>query len=459
MSDRQSELTLQFLGATETVTGSKYLLNHQEKKVLVDCGLFQGLKNLRLRNWASFPLPPQNINAILLTHAHIDHSGYIPLLAKSGFHGKIYCTPSTFELCKILLPDSGHLMEEDARFAERHGFSKHEKPLPLYTREDAERSLQFFRPIPFGEVNSPHKNFSFSFHPAGHILGAAIVKVVAEEKIVVFSGDLGRYNDFIMQDPTSLSVCDYLLVESTYGGKLHDPTDPLDILEGIINKTVKRGGVVLIPAFAVGRTQILLYLIQTLKAANRIPDIPVYVDSPMATNVTHLYQQFSSEHKLTPTQCSNVCGVAKMITSVEDSKALNRNAFPMIIISASGMATGGRILHHLKIYAPDRRNTIVFSGFQAAGTRGEAIVNGAREVKVHGEYIPIEAEVFALHNLSAHADQADLLKWLSHFKSAPKTTFIIHGEPTQADCLRQKITDRLKWKCHIPSYLEKVSLE
>ena len=452
-------MNIQFLGATQTVTGSKYLIQTDKMKILVDCGLFQGYKELRLRNWAPLPIDPETIDYVLLTHAHIDHSGYIPLLVKNGFHGKILCTEATKELCNILLPDSGHLQEEEARFANHKGYAKHHPSLPLYTEEDAVASLKLFHTIPFDKRVELHEGFYSSFHYAGHILGASLIRVEHENISLLFSGDLGRPLDPIMYAPIDPPTSDYLVIESTYGDRLHDTTDPEKQLSNIINRTAKRGGTVLIPAFAVGRTQSLLYYIHQLKIKKEIPDIPVFVDSPMATNATHIFSKHADLHRLTVQQAADVCGVAHYIHSVEESKELVEKRMPMIIISASGMATGGRVVHHIRNLAPDHRNTILFSGFQAGGTRGDRMVRGETEVKMFGQMIPIRAEVVQMANTSAHADYQEMLTWLSQFKSTPRRVFITHGEEEASTQLKLKIEQKFHWNCTVPTYLEEDNLQ
>lgn len=451
-------MTIQFLGATSTVTGSKYLVHAAGKQVLVDCGLFQGFKQLRLRNWGQFPVDPKSIDAVVLTHAHLDHSGYLPLLVKNGYKGPIFCTAATADLCGILLPDSGHLQEEDARYANRRGFSKHRPALPLYTEEDAKRCLSQLRPVEFAQSIKIAPGVDMRLLLAGHILGAAMIEMRCEGRILLFSGDLGRPNDLVMQPPARVEHADFLVIESTYGNRRHDVKDPLDVLADVITRTVARQGVVIIPAFAVGRAQTLLYAIHLLKIARRIPDVPVYLNSPMAVDATNIYHRHRIEHRLTEEQCKSMCTTAKFVNSVEESKALNNKRGPMILISASGMLTGGRVLHHLKAFAPDARNTILLSGFQSGGTRGAALAAGAETVKIHGEQIPIRAEVATLSNLSAHADYVEMLDWLGHFSGPPKQTFITHGEPAAADALRRSIEEKLKWPCTVPEYLERASL-
>ena len=451
-------LQLTFLGGAGTVTGSKYLVEADGKRFFVDCGLFQGFKQLRLRNWAHLPVDPKSIDAVILTHAHLDHSGYLPLLMKHGFRGPVYCTPGTRDLCAILLPDSGHLQEKDAEFANRHGFSKHHPALPLYTLADAEASLKRFASIEFNEDKRLSAQLSFRLVPAGHILGAAMVELTCGETKVVFSGDLGRPNSPTVVDPTPIAQTDYLLVESTYGNRKHDTQDPEDVLAEIINRTAGRGGTILIPSFAVGRSQTLMYHLHRLKQEKRIPEIPVFLDSPMAIEASELFVKHADEEKLSASQARAVCSVARFVTSVEESKALDRDPTPKVIISASGMATGGRVLHHLKVFAPDARNTILFAGFQAGGTRGDAMTRGAPSVKIHGTYVTIRAEVDNLHMLSAHADADEIMGWLRNFRTPPKRTFVTHGEPAAADALRHRIAEELGWACAVPEYRDTVEL-
>lgn len=452
-------MRLDFFGATGTVTGSRYMLSgHEGRHVLVDCGLFQGLKQLRLRNWDSLPFAASTIDAVLLTHAHIDHSGFLPKLIKEGFKGRIYCTPSTLALCQILLPDAGRLQEEQAAFENRHKLSRHGQALPLYTEEDAWATLKRMDPVAFDETFSPVDGWSACFRYAGHILGAASVKISAGGKSVLFSGDLGRSDDLVMKPPSPPEAADVLVIESTYGDRLHPEGDPLTQLAEVINRTAARGGQVVIPSFAVGRAQALLHCIAQLKHERRIPDLPVYLNSPMAVDATRLYSHHAQEHRLDAQACVDLGHVAKFANTIDESKALNQLRWPSIIISASGMATGGRVLHHLKAYAPDSRNTILFAGYQAAGTRGASFVSGAKAVKIFGEYVPVRAEVANLDMLSAHADRDDLLAWASAMPHAPRKVYITHGEPVAADALRLAIEERLGWPCEVPDYKQTVTI-
>ena len=447
-----------FLGAVGTVTGSKYLLEAAGSRILVDCGLFQGFKQLRLRNWAPLPVDPSTIDAVVLTHAHLDHSGYVPLLVRNGFSGPIYSTSATFDYCSILLPDSGHLQERDAEFANRRGFSKHRPALPLYTQRDAEACLERFKPVKFETDVPVLPGVRARFRPAGHILGAATVQFAIGDVSILFSGDLGPPNSPTMLDPAVVRHTDYLVVESTYGDRKHDTADPEDVLADIVTRVAARGGTILIPAFAVGRAQTILFHLDRLKRAGRIPAIPVFLDSPMAINASEILCQHLGEHRLTEEQCRTSCGVAQYVREASDSKALDANAMPKIIISASGMATGGRILHHLKYYAPDERNAVVFTGFQAGGTRGQAIVGGAEAVKIHGGYVKRRAEPHTLHMLSAHADADQILGWLGGFETPPRRTFVTHGEPAASDALRRRIEETLGWSCATPEYRDRVDL-
>jgi metallo-beta-lactamase family protein len=451
-------MQLEFLGATGTVTGSRYLLTHDDRRLLIDCGLFQGLKQLRLRNWSDPPVRPDRIDAVLLTHAHIDHTGYLPRLAQLGFKGRVLCTQGTLDLCRLMLPDAGRLQEEEAEYANRHGHSKHHPALPLYTEQQAREVLQRFEAVPFDEAFSPWPGWQVRLRPAGHILGAASVRVEAGGRSILFSGDLGRDDDLVMRPPAPPDAADWLVIESTYGDRAHSQADPLTRLAEVVNRTAARGGVLLIPAFAVGRAQALLLAIHQLKQLQRIPDLPVYLNSPMAEDATRIYLHHAGEHRLDTAQCEAMCQAARFVNSVEESKRLNTLRWPSVIISASGMATGGRVLHHLRAYAPEPRNTILFTGYQAAGTRGATIVGGAASVKIFGEYVPIRAEVAQLDMLSAHADREQLLAWAARMPQRPRGVFVTHGEPVAADALRLALQERLGWNAHVPEYREEVTL-
>jgi len=451
-------MKITFLGATGTVTGSKYLIESGTHRILVDCGLFQGLKQLRLKNWKPLPIDPATIDVVLLTHAHIDHTGYLPLLVKNGFKGKVYCSHATKDLCEILLPDSAHLQEEEARYANMRGFSKHHPALPLYTQEDAERALEMLVPVEFEEEIQITKGLAAKFSPSGHILGASMIMLRDADRSILFSGDMGRPNDPLMLPPTIIKQADYLVLESTYGDRLHDNIDPEIKLAEIINRTYQRGGVLVVPVFAVGRAQELLYFIQSLKTKRMIPDVPVYLNSPMAVDATEIFMQHTDKHRLSRSECKLLANSARMVNSVEESRSLNEIRHPVIILSASGMASGGRVVHHIKAFGPDPRNTILFAGYQAAGTRGAAMLGGAESVKIHGEYVPINAEVDFISNLSAHADYSEMLDWLGHFEQAPIKTFLTHGEPVAADTFRRHIEEKLAWDVVVPEYLETIEL-
>jgi metallo-beta-lactamase family protein len=451
-------MRLTFLGGTGTVTGSKYLLEHDGRRLLIDGGLFQGLKQLRLRNRDELPVRPSQIDAIVLTHAHLDHSGFIPKLVQLGFRGCVFCSSATRDLCGLLLPDSGRLLEEEADYANRHALSRHHPALPLYTEQDAQAALERFTPRSFGEAFEPISGVRVLLRRAGHLLGAASVRVEWGQRSILFSGDLGRSNDLLMQPPDPPEAADWVIVESTYGDRAHSRVDPLTAIADVINRTAVRGGVVVIPAFAVGRAQTLLYCLHLLKQQHRIPDLPVFLNSPMAADATQLYIDHRAEHRLTSEQCRAMCTAAHFVNSVEESKRLNEIHVPAVIVSASGMASGGRVLHHLKALAPDARNSILFVGYQAAGTRGAAIVGGAATVKIHGQHVPIRAEVAQIDALSAHADRDELLAWIGALPAAPRRVFVTHGEPVPADALRQAIEERHYWPCTVPEYRDTVEL-
>jgi len=446
-------VTITFLGGTGTVTGSRYLIRHGRQCVLVDCGLFQGYKQLRLRNRAPLPIPPGQINAVLLTHAHLDHSGYLPLLAKEGFSGPVYASSGTRDLCKILLPDSGHLQEEDAAFANRHGFSRHSPALPLYTRQDALDCLPLLKAVPLGQPFSPFHGWRATLSPAGHILGAAMVLLEVAGRRILFSGDLGRPDDLIMNPPTPAPAADKVLVESTYGDRTHPEEDILAELGAPLRRLAKRGGVAVIPVFAVGRAQALLHAIHLLKVRGELPQsLPVFLDSPMAVHTTHLFEQHPGEHRLSEKDAHALTRVATMISSTDDSRALANRHGPMVILSASGMATGGRVLHHLALYAGSHKNMIVLTGFQAPGTRGAILAGGARSVRIHGREVEVNAEVVQLQSASAHADASQILTWLRTMPGAPDQVYVVHGEPGPADELRKRIEQELGWRAMVPEH-------
>jgi metallo-beta-lactamase family protein len=458
---------LTFLGAAGTVTGSKYLVEAEGKRLLVDCGLFQGLKQLRLRNWDTLPVKPSSFDWCVLTHAHLDHTGYLPRLVRDGFHGPIYADAATIELCNILLPDSAHLQEEDAEKAGRGGYSKHKQPLPLYSQEDVEPVLKALKEIPRAAAFTISPQFTVRPHDAGHILGSSSLELTITENgkktVVLFSGDVGRYSQPILKDPEPPPTCDVLLCESTYGDREHPANSPEDELADVILRVVKRGGQIVIPAFAVGRTQSIMYILRKLEDANRIPRLPVYVDSPMAISVTQLYMRHHEDHDLVYTAEEKNgnpldAHTVHYMRAVDDSKKINSVKTPAIIISASGMATGGRVLHHLARLAPDARNAILLAGFQAQGTRGRALEDGAKTIRIHGEDVPVAAEVINLRQFSAHAGKSELMRWLSGLSSAPRQTYLTHGEPQAAAALKAAIESTYKWQVTIPEYLQTVNL-
>ena len=453
-------MKLRFLGGVGTVTGSRHLLSDDNRRLLVDCGMYQGVKNLRRRNRAPFPVEPSTINAVVLTHAHIDHSGYLPALVKNGFKGRVYCTRATHELCKVLLPDAGYLQEEDAKYAFRKGFSKHDRPEPLFTEKDAREALKHFESVHYHETIEPVKGFEVWFTPAGHILGSSCVHVhhKGSDRTVVFSGDVGRQDDVIMRPPEPIGKADVLVCESTYGDRLHGETDPCEELADIIARTAARGGLVLVPAFAVGRAQMLLYLVHRLILQQKIPKLPVFLNSPMAIRATEIFIHHNKEHKLSQADCALIDDNTHYVRTADESIELNTKRFPCVIISASGMASGGRVLHHLKTLLPNPRNSIVFAGFQAPGTRGDALVNGAESVKIHGDYWPVKAEVHNLESLSAHGDYQEILQWLGQGSLDPGKVYISHGEPVASDIMRKRIHERFGWDTEVPELFDEVDV-
>ncbi len=451
-------MKLDFLGAAGTVTGSKTLVSHEGTQLLIDCGLFQGYKNLRVMNWEPFPFDPARLDAVVLTHAHLDHAGALPLLVKRGFRGPVFATPSTIDVCGVLLPDSARIQEEDADYANRHKVSKHQPALPLYTEDDAKRALRRLEPLPLEQRGDLPGGLRLRLRQAGHILGASSAELTAGDTTLLFSGDLGRPDDLIMRAPVAIERADHLVLESTYGDRLHDTQDVEAALGEVIKRTAARGGVVIVPAFAVGRAQALLYAIYRLKGRGAIPDLPVFLNSPMAIDMTEIYHRHRSEHRLSVEECSGLCKVAKMTRTVEESRALNALRYPAVIVSASGMATGGRVLHHLKAFGPNRRNTIVFAGYQAGGTRGARLLSGERSLRIHGEDITIGAEVVSLPGMSAHADAGQLVRWLSTAPRAPRGIYLNHGEAGPADALRQRIERELGWPAMVPRLGQRVEI-
>lgn len=443
-------LSLTFLGAASTVTGSKHLLSYGDHRLLIDCGLFQGLKNLRELNWQSLPIPADQIDAVVLTHAHLDHCGYLPRLVAEGFKGPIYATAATRDLAELILLDSAFLQEKDAEYANRKGFSKHEVAQPLYRVIDAERALDAFEVVPTQQAIALPGGASLVLRGAGHILGAATAEIRVGTRTIAFSGDLGRYNDPVMYPPEPIPAADYVVMESTYGDRLHQEADPVAALGDVIERTVRRGGTVVIPAFAVGRTQSLIHHLWVLRQQGRLENLPIYLDSPMATSAVDIMRRYPQAHRLDPQDYAAACDAVTYIRDVEGSKALSANRYPKVILSASGMVEGGRVLHHIAAFASDYRNTLLFSGFQAPGTRGRKLLDGAKEVKIHGQWLSIQAEVAELPMLSAHADSNELMRWLAGFKQVPSRVFIVHGEAAPSEALRERIGRELGWKATVP---------
>lgn len=462
------DVRLKFLGAVKSVTGSKFLLEIDDKRILIDCGMFQGKKELRLRNWSKLPIDPAQIDVVVITHAHIDHTGYLPRLVKDGFGGRIICTRATEDLMNILLPDAGKLQEEEAQYAFRHGYSRHSKPQPLFGVEDAKLVLDMIDSFPLNEEIKLIENVSIIFRNAGHILGASMIELFVQgdtqKKKIVFSGDLGRYEDPLMHPPATVKNADILLIESTYGDRLNPIEDVEKELAEAINYTFDRRGCVLIPAFAVGRTQNLIYYLNKLMNEKSIPELPIFIDSPMAISVTSLYEKHSHIHKLkVQKQNDRLISIFDspniyFCNTAESSRALNDRKEPAIIISASGMCTGGRILHHLYHRLGNENDTVLFAGYQAEGTRGRDILDGKPTVRIFGIDVQINCAVKEVNGLSAHADQKELMKWISGFESSPKMTFITHGEEAAAKTLLEKIKMTYNWNCFVPEYMESFEL-
>lgn len=451
------EPILRVLGAADTVTGSRYLIEAGEARALVDCGLFQGYKVLRERNRLPFPVPPPSIDAVILTHAHLDHSGYLPALVRDGYRGRVYVTAGTADLLAIMLPDSGRLLEEEAESHRRAGSSRHADPRPLYTEADALRALESLHPVEPGTPLEVAPGVTVTFSPAGHIVGAAQLDVTVAGVRVHFTGDLGRSDDPVMLPPAPLGATDVLITESTYGDRRHPDGDPEAELGAVVTRTAARGGVVLIPAFAVGRAEAVLYHLSRLRRRGEIPDIPVYLNSPMAIDASEVYARHVDELRLTPGDIGDLAGFVRIVRTVEESKALNERTGPMVIVAGSGMITGGRILHHLAQFGPDPRTTVVLTGYQAGGTRGAALAAGERSLRIFGRDVPIAGEVVELATMSAHADADDLISWLRP-APAPGLTLITHGEPHAADTLRIRLRRELGWNARVPSPGEHVAL-
>jgi len=481
-------ITITFLGAARTVTGSKYLVESNGTRVLVDAGLFQGLKELRERNWQDPPVPAGSIQTVVLTHAHLDHCGYLPRLVAQGFRGRVFCTLGTQDLCRIVLPDSAKLQEEDAAYANRQGFSKHKPALPLYTAIDAQRALTLLQPCGYDRKMPVAPGVEVDFINAGHLLGSSYVRMKVDGRTILFGGDLGRYGRPVLPDPTPVATTDYLLVESTYGDRVHEKDDDGERLCEIVKRTAERGGKLIIPAFAIGRVEELCYWLRRLEKEQRIPVLPVFVDSPMAAAALARYtervkeldpeMQPENQDDLAPHDAAaphppdvrrqqamqerEVCIFCterfRVIASPEESKQLTASKTPSIVISSSGMAEGGRVLHHLKAALPDARNTVLFVGYQGAGTRGRRLVDGEKSVKIHGGWVPVAAEIQSLDSMSAHADSNEILRWLHGFTSPPKQTFIVHGEPAAQDALGRRIDAELGWSHKAPEHRETVTL-
>ena len=481
-------LTLTFLGASRTVTGSKYLLSTDKARVLIDAGLFQGLKELREKNWQDLPLPASSLDAIVLTHAHLDHVGYLPRLVTQGFRGRVFCTAGTRDLCRIVLPDSGRIQEEDAANANRNGFSRHSPALPLYTEVDAFRAVTLLQPVGYERPMPVAEGIDVEFLSAGHLLGSAYARIRVGGRTILFGGDLGRYDRPVLPDPVPVSHADYLLVESTYGDRVHEQDDNGDRLAAIIRATADRGGKLIIPSFAIGRVEELLYWIGRLEQQNRIPVLPVFLDSPMALEALARYTERLNEldPELSPeardekaphdakahdpedtrreraARERRVCAFCterfRAIESSGESKQLTQSSMPAIVISSSGMATGGRVLHHLKAALPNPRNTVLLVGFQAEGTRGRQLLNGAQAVKIHGHQVPVHAHIDRVESMSAHADSTEIMRWLGGFERPPEQTFLVHGEPGPMDVLAGAIRQKLGWNVHTPHLGEVVTL-
>ena len=481
-------ISITFLGAARTVTGSKYLVETNGTRIMVDAGLFQGLKELRLRNWQDLPVPASSLQAIVLTHAHLDHCGYLPRLVAQGFRGRVFCTQGTQDLCRIVLPDAGRLQEEDASYANRHGFSKHKPALPLYTEIDASRALTLLQPCGYDRTMPVAPGIEVEFVNAGHLLGSAYVRMHVDGRTILFGGDLGRYSRPVLPDPSPVEAADFLLVESTYGDRLHEQDDDGARLAEIVNAAAARGGKLIVPSFAIGRVEELLYWLKKLEEAHRIPVLPVYLDSPMASAALARYTE--RVHELDPElqpeerddkaphdaaaphapqtrrrqamrereMCVFCTERFRIIASTEESKQLTASRAPAIVISSSGMAEGGRVLHHLKAALPDSRNTVLFAGYQAVGTRGRRLVDGEKSVKIHGEWVPVQARVERIESMSAHADAGEIMRWLKGFTRPPQQTFIVHGEPAAQDALAARIQAELGWSTHAPEHHESVHI-
>jgi metallo-beta-lactamase family protein len=464
---------LTFLGAARTVTGSKYLLEHDGTRVLVDCGLFQGLKELRLRNWDEFPVAPASLHAVVLTHAHLDHVGYLPRLVAQGYTGRVFCTAGTRDLCRLVLPDAGRIQEEDARQANKHGYTKHDPALPLYTESDAHRALTHLQPVGYDREIEAAPGVTIEFRPAGHLLGSAFIMTrLAGGRSVLFGGDLGRYARPVLPDPAPPVRANVVLVESTYGDRDHVADDEGELLADVIRSTATRGGKLIIPSFAIGRVEELLYWVKRLEQERRIPVLPVFVDSPMAAEALRYYTarraeldpELSGDAPASPTSTRRR-GVTtfatarfETIASPQQSRELTASRRSSIVISSSGMATGGRVLHHMAAALPDPKNTVLFVGYQAAGTRGRALVDGARTVRIHGQMVPVHARIAKIDSMSAHADRGEILRWLGVFPAPPERLCLVHGEPAPMDALKSVVAQKLGWPVHTPGHMEQIAI-
>ncbi|MFC1898010.1 MBL fold metallo-hydrolase RNA specificity domain-containing protein [Candidatus Cloacimonadota bacterium] len=460
---------LTFYGATGTVTGSRFHLEIEGKNLLIDCGMFQGPKRVRLKNWEEFPVSPATFDYILLTHAHIDHSGYIPKFVREGFKGKIICTHATAELCKVMLKDSAHIQEEDAKWANKKGFSKHSPALPLYTAEDAEKAITLFQPVHYGEFFQLSETTRIKFHDSGHILGSALIdiktKTAENSRKILFSGDLGRPEVPVLNEPDQVYNVDYLILESTYGQRLHESTDPISDLVDVIKRSMDRGGSLTIPAFSVGRTQTLLYLLRLLEDEGKIPSYPIFVDSPMAIEALNIFKAHISDFDLFA-RMQKMAGKdifhpknLHICRSKQESMSINNHRSGCIIISASGMVTGGRIVHHLAQRLPDPKNTVLLIGYQAEGTRGRTIMDRKETVKIHGKEVPINAQIEMIDGFSGHADYNEMLAWLMPFNKPPKQVFMVHGEEEASQSMADKIKQTYNWNVTIPQFGESFELE
>jgi metallo-beta-lactamase family protein len=452
-------MEIRFLGGAQTVTGSKTLLTIGGHRLLIDCGLFQGLKELRLKNWNPIPVDPKQIEAVLLTHAHLDHSGALPLLVHQGFRGPIYSSQPTRELAEVILKDSARLQEEDADFANRHGYSKHSPARPLYTLEDAEFALTRFESIPKDRWRETPGRVKFRLLPSSHILGSTFIEIAVKDTRIVFTGDLGRRNPLLYYPPTQIHEADYLILESTYGDRCHSGASAIDGLEKVINSTYQKGGHLIIPCFAVGRAQELIYLLWQLRNKKKIPRLPIYLDSPMGEAATRIFRENGNWHRLDPDDVASMCSIVTVLQQQKQSIQAMKSEHPSIVIAGSGMISGGRVLHHLAERLPDSRNSVLLVGYQAPGSRGRLLKDGASELKIHGQYVPVHAEIHEISDLSAHADQNEILSWLKNFTRPPKKVFINHGEAQAADALRVKIRDTLKWECVVAREDEPYTLE